>query len=528
MIKFTGDLRCDFDKATAEIAKLKDRILGYQEQIAGLRSTIRNLEKAKESSKKQFKEALDEKDAVIKELQNRLAHAEALLNRDGTNTGTPTSQTPVNKTKVVPNSRRSAGKPKGGQAGHKKSALEAPDESEITDVVGHVLQDDECCPKCGSVDGTPTGESEVKYEYDIRIKVVKVKHEFFYYECNDCGIVFRSQIPPNLKEKVQYGSGLQAFALSLTNTVNASMNKVSMFLSGITGGGLTPCEGYVAKLQTRAAKGLRKFREDLKLLLITRTVVYWDDTVIMILTKRACFRFYGDETIAYYTAHAHKDMESLDDDNVLNLLTSDTKTMHDHNTVNYNEKYSFENIECNQHLQRDCQKNSDDTCHKWSGNLKDHIGAAIKNRNDAIARGEDTFDDSYITQFHEKVSEYLADGWAENEADPDNYGAGFERTLLTRIDQYRRNYFLWVEDFSLPTTNNLAERGLRGVKSHMKISGQFESEAAADNHALIRTYIETCRRNRINEIEALERLCAGNPYSVAEVFSSSSPPRKEN
>lgn len=63
-------------------------------------------------------------------------------------------------------------------------------------------------------------------------------------------------------------------------------------------------------------------------------------------------------------------MESLDDDNVLNLLTSDTKTMHDHNTVNYNEKYSFENIECNQHLQRDCQKNTDDTCHQWSDDLK--------------------------------------------------------------------------------------------------------------------------------------------------------------
>ena len=57
----------------------------------------------------------------------------------------------------------------------------------------------------------------------------------------------------------------------------------------------------------------------------------------------------------------------------------------------------------------------------------------------------------------------------------------------------------------------------------MKLSGQFESVAAADNHAIIRTYIETCRRNGINEIDALERLCAGRPYSVAEVFSSSSP-----
>ena len=57
----------------------------------------------------------------------------------------------------------------------------------------------------------------------------------------------------------------------------------------------------------------------------------------------------------------------------------------------------------------------------------------------------------------------------------------------------------------------------------MKISGQFESEAAADNHALNRTYIETCRRNGINEIDALQRLCEGNPYTVAEIFSASPP-----
>ena len=68
-----------------------------------------------------------------------------------------------------------------------------------------------------------------------------------------------------------------------------------------------------------------------------------------------------------------------------------------------------------------------------------------------------------------------------------------------------------------------AERALRGVKSHMKISGQFESVEAADYYALIRTYIETCRRNGINEIDALQRLCTGNPYSVEEIFSISPP-----
>ena len=72
MIKFTGDLRCDFEKATAEIVKLKDRILGYQQQISSLRSSVMNLEKSKEADNKHFKETIDEKDAIIKELQNRL------------------------------------------------------------------------------------------------------------------------------------------------------------------------------------------------------------------------------------------------------------------------------------------------------------------------------------------------------------------------------------------------------------------------------------------------------------------------
>ena len=121
-----------------------------------------------------------------------------------------------------------------------------------------------------------------------------------------------------------------------------------------------------------------------------------------------------------------------------------------------------------------------------------------------------------------KPDKILKSGWKENLKDPSNYGAHFEETLLKRIEEYRRNYFLWVEDFTLPTTNNLSERGLRGIKSHMKISGQFESETAAQNFARIKTYIETCRRNSINEIHALQRLCEGNPYTVEEIFTHES------
>ena len=74
-------------------------------------------------------------------------------------------------------------------------------------------------------------------------------------------------------------------------------------------------------------------------------------------------------------------------------------------------------------------------------------------------------------------------------------------------------------DFTLPTDDNLSERALRGVKSKMKIAGQFQNEKTARYYADIKTYIETCYRNNINPTEALIRLMEDNPYTVDEIFT---------
>ena len=54
---------------------------------------------------------------------------------------------------------------------------------------------------------------------------------------------------------------------------------------------------------------------------------------------------------------------------------------------------------------------------------------------------------------------------------------------------------MWVYNFEVPFPNNLSERGLRGVKSKQKASGQFWNIESAKFYATIRTYIETCQRN---------------------------------
>ncbi|MCD7955829.1 MAG: transposase, partial [Lachnospiraceae bacterium] len=235
--------------------------------------------------------------------------------------------------------------------------------------------------------------------------------------------------------------------------------------------------------------------------------------------QRACIRFYGDEQISYYTAHEKKDLDGIIEDNVLDLLTNETTVMHDHNTVNYNERFCFENIECMQHLERDLQKSADDNPdHTWAKDLKETISVWIKKRKDYIEQGKEGFEKEEEEKFHARIKGLMQTGHKESAKSTNPTTVPSEKTLLKRLEDYYDNFFRWVSDFSLPTTDNLSERGLRSIKSHMKISGQFESEYAAQNYATVKTYVETCRKNGINEMMALSRLCSGNPYTVDEIF----------
>lgn len=149
------------------------------------------------------------------------------------------------------------------------------------------------------------------------------------------------------------------------------MNKIRHIIRGFSHGEIDMSEGYIAKLQKKASEKLEGFKKDLYNEILKLKLMYWDDTVIMIDTKRACLRFYGNEKIAYYTAHDHKDEYGIKEDNILNTLSNNVTVMHDHNIINY--KYSYQNIECNVHLLRDIEKCKNDAHHEWCDKLKQLI-----------------------------------------------------------------------------------------------------------------------------------------------------------
>ena len=452
-----------------------------------------------------------EQEAQIEALKKEVARLTALRETDSTNSGLSTAKTPLHKKKHIPNSRAKTDKHKGGQPGHPQKKLEPFKDEEVTEDEVHM---ESVCPKCGGKLEQMDDET-TRDELDYEVTVRKIRHHFPNCRCTTCGAVVRTPISSTLSAENQYGARTKSLILALANDGNMSMNKISRTISGLTGGEICPSEGYIAKQQRFAAARLSAFHDELAKAVRNLSLLYWDDTVIMINKRRGCLRFYGNDRLALYCAHEKKNKEGLDEDNILSLLSASTIVMHDHNTVNYNDDYSFTNIECNVHLLRDLQKATDNLGHAWSGELKELLERTNQERNDAIRRGEKCFGGEQEQEFYEAFDGLLLKGLTESESEKvDRYYVREEKALLRRLLKYKDNYLAWVSNWDLPFSNNLSERGLRGVKSKQKVAGQFQNVETANCYAQIRSYIETCHRNGINVVDALECLCRGTPLSL--------------
>lgn len=507
-------LQNQVDKLQKENTKLKDLLDIQKEKNVSLQSQIRYIEK---NMKEKISKAIEEFAAKLidenKKLREENEHLKRILNHDSNNTGIPTSKTPIGKEKRIPNSREKSDLKKGGQIGHSKNKLEKFKDEEITDTYIHELENKKCsCGGCFTLIS-----KRYKDEFDIQIRLMKIRHEFGNYECDCCHKIVNIPIPNNLKEENQYGTNAQALAVSLLNEGCVSYHRIKELINGFTNGEMNMSEGYISKLQKRCYEKLTNFDNELHKIILKQKVLNWDDTVISINSKQSCLRFYGTEKLAYYKAHENKNKQGLDEDEILQYLSKDTVVVHDHNKVNYNDDYNFTNAECCVHLIRNLKELNENLNRKWISDLISLLVSTNNKRKEYINQSIMYFDQEVSDKVILKYDEILKEAEKINKEDFNSYYGRDEKTLIKRLIDYKENYLLWILRFDVPFSNNLSERSLRGSKTKMKVSGQFSNISNAQYYARIKSYIETCKRNGYNAHVAIVKLLDDEPYTIQDM-----------
>lgn len=508
-----GKLQKTVDKQEKQIMNLQETVKIRKEKYRSLQLKYNYLEKNLEKTvERKVNSRCEEIQKENESLKEEILKLKSLLNVDSNNSGIPTSKTPIGKNKRIPNSREKTGKSIGGQIGHKKHKLKKFNDEELTDSVYYEVDK---CPCGGNL--KKIGE-RVKDELDIEIRVKKIRHYFKEYECLCCGKKLQVPIPEYLKEENQYGSNVKALALSLINEGCVSYNRTRNLIKGFSSNQIDISEGYLVKQQKKASEKLEQFIKELKQKIIKEKIINWDDTVIMINANRGCLRFYGTEKIALYTAHEKKNKEGLDADSILSILDKDTVVVHDHNMVNYNNDYEFQNAECCIHLIRNLEKIKEDLNREWAEELIVLLKETNKKRKEYIEQGNEYFEELFIEEVQNKYDDIINKAKEINKKEYNSYFGQNEKTLINRLIKYKQNYLMWIIRFDVPFSNNLSERSLRSSKTKMKVSGQFKNIENARYYSNIKSYIETCKRNNINVHEALVRLSENNPFTIEEIF----------
>ena len=131
-------------------------------------------------------------------------------------------------------------------------------------------------------------------------------------------------------------------------------------------------------------------------------------------------------------------------------------------------------------------------------------------RKELIQKGKEKFAEKEYQKITKEYDEIIKEWKKEWVKDSKNPQYEDERKLLTRMEEDDKEQILYfLKDFKVPATNNQVETDQRNIKIKQKI-GKFRSEDGAEIYAIIRSCINTYKKQGINVYNAFIKAFGDN------------------
>ena len=446
--------------------------------------------------------------AEIAALKEQLAELLGRLGKNSRNSSKPPSSDGLSKPKTQ-SSRKPGGRKPGGQPGHRGSTLER---SETPDrIIDHVP---EACAGCGAGLGAGSSVSHAARQvHDLPDPqpLFVTEHRAHRCRCGACGEETAAPFPEGVRGPVQYGPRIVSLILYFSVAQLIPVKRMCALLRDVFGVSLS--QGTVAAVIRRGADRCAGFWTHLRRLAAAAPVKHFDETGARIAgglrwIHVACTQFLCHFRLGESRGDVMAEAAGI--------------AVHDH----FGPYFNIEGVEhagCNAHNLRDLQWLVETGDEVWAENLGFHLVSAIAAADKARRRGT-WLTEQEIADFEEHYRLLVGDGIDHHESLPPlsskRKGRPKRRkghNLAIRLRDFQDETLRFLRNPLVPPTNNQAEQDLRPQKTKQKISGCFRTAAGAADFLILRSVIETGRKQRWNLLWTLsaapsalfERL---NPY----------------
>jgi len=448
----------------------------------------------------------------ITQLVERLQRVEGQLAKDSHNSSKPpASDGPRRKPR---SQRKPSEKPTGGQPGHHGCTLmqvSSPDE-----VVHHRPL---ICAHCQQpLEGVVGQVKERRQVHDLpEVRLVVREHQIEEVCCPACQQMSRGSFPVGVEAPVQYGPQMRALAVYLHEYQLVPLARVSELLADLCACEVS--EGTVLTWVEFAAERLTPVVAQIADWLSAGSLQHADETGVRITGKRHWLHVNSTRWLTHLAWHAKRGRQALDDIGIWPRFRG--RSMRDR-WASYDSYGCLHSI-CGAHIIRDLTYEYEQHEQAWAGEMKEVLlgmyAAACEWRERGATRLPMLERDDWVIQYFD----VLARGFAA-QPPPVLDEAARQRgrrkqtstknlldDLLRRADQL----LAFLDDLSIPFTNNQAERDLRMVKVQQKIAGTFRSEGGITAFCRIRSYLSTMRKQGQTMLTALAAVFAGHPLPIA-------------
>ena len=450
---------------------------------------------------------MDEKDAMIaaqaeeirilKEmvvaLTAQITELKAKLNKSSKNSSKPPSSDGLRKG-APKNSRTPSGKKSGGQPGHSGTTKALTSEP---DTIVELIPTDKC--ECGGQVVVQTDNYTVRQVTDIEpVKVITVEYRAHDGECAKCGKVHKASFPSNVLSTAAYGENLQALVTYLNVYQLIPLKRASELVEDIFG--IKISQGAIVSAGIKAYENLEDAENRVKQEIVGSDVAHFDESGMRVNGKTHWLHSASTKTCTVYSIHKKRGKEAMDDMGILPLFMG--TALHDHWKSYY--KYLCAHAECNQHHLRTLKYLYEELHIDWAGQMIVLLCLIKRHIDLCKSFGVDYLEQADIDEYERTYRHILSAADQSKEAPTE------ARCMAKRLAKYEQEALLFMIDFDVPFTNNLAERDIRMPKAKQKISGGFRSDSGAKAFARTRGFISTLKKRGKNVLDGLRSALKGN------------------